>query len=89
MPHAVLPCVRTHYFAAERVCVALAAWMQATSAVGRKASVGDGLPDQLSHLDDQIGSCLTWIARCADLAGADTDRVVQPAIGLAVGQVEQ
>jgi hypothetical protein len=52
------------------------------------ASVGDGLPDQLGHIDDQIGSGLTWIAGCANLAGADADRVVQPTVGLAVGQVK-
>src|SRR5580704_7934485 len=52
------------------------------------ASVSDGLPDQLGDIDDQIGSGLTWIAGWADLAGADADRVVQPAIRLAVGQVK-
>jgi hypothetical protein len=36
----------------------------------------------------KIGSFLSWIARCADLAGADADRVIQPAIGLVVGQVK-
>ena len=53
-----------------------------------RASVGDGLPDQLGHLNDQIRSGLTWIARCANLADADADHVVQPAVGLAVGQVK-
>ena len=36
----------------------------------------------------RFGSGLGWISGSADLAGADADRVVQPAIGLAVGQVE-
>ena len=45
-------------------------------------------PDQPGDTDDQIRSGLTWIAGCADLAGADADRVVQPVIGLAVGQVK-
>jgi hypothetical protein len=49
-------------------------------------SVGDGLPDQLGDIDDQIRPGLTWIARCADLVGAD--RVVQPVTGLADGQVK-
>ena len=52
-------------------------------------SVGDWFPDQLGDIDDQIGSGLTWIAGCADLPGADTDNIVQPVIGLAVGQVKQ
>jgi len=59
------------------------------SAGGRErvgAPVGDGLPDQLRHIDDEIGSVLTRIARCADLAG--TDDIVQPKIGLAVGKVK-
>ena len=58
---------------------------------GRPAGVsaGDGLPDQLGDIDDQIGSGLGWIAGRADLAGAHADGVVQPAVGLAVGQVEQ
>ena len=50
---------------------------------------GDGFPDQLGDIDNQIGSGLAWIARRADLAGAHADGVVQPAVGLAVGQVEQ
>src|SRR5580704_1163026 len=58
------------------------------SAGGRTVSAGDGLPDQLSHVDDQIRSGLAWIARGADLAGADADRVVQPAVRLAVGEVK-
>ena len=52
------------------------------------ASVGDGLPDQLGHVDDQIGPGLGGIAGSADLAGADADHIVQPTIGLAIGQVK-
>src|SRR6266853_4819195 len=52
------------------------------------SSAGDGFPDQLGNIDDEIRGRLTWIAGCADLAGADADDVVQPAIGLAVGQVK-
>jgi hypothetical protein len=48
-------------------------------------SVGDGFPDQLGHIDDQIGFSLTWIAWSTDLPGADADHVVQPTIRLAVG----
>ena len=62
-----------------------------SAANGRKpagTSVGEGLPDQLGHIDDQIGTGLTGIAGCANLAGADADRVVQPTVGLAVGQVK-
>jgi hypothetical protein len=46
-------------------------------------------PDQLGDIDDQTGSGLAGIAGRADLAGAHADGVVQPAVGLAVGQVEQ
>ena len=49
---------------------------------------GDGFPDELGDVDDKIGSGLAWINGPADLAGADADGVVQPAVGLAVGQVE-
>ena len=51
-------------------------------------SVGDGFPDQLGDIDDQIRSGLTWIARIANLAGTDADDVVQPGIWFAVGQVK-
>jgi hypothetical protein len=71
-------------FAAERVCAALVTWLRAPSAGAGKVSLGDGLPDQLSHVDDQAGTRLAWIARCADLAGADADRVFQPVVGLTV-----
>jgi hypothetical protein len=50
------------------------------------ASVGDGFPYQLGDIDDEIGSGLTLVARCANLADADADDVVQPPIGLAVGR---
>jgi hypothetical protein len=46
------------------------------------------LPDQLGDIDDQIRPGLTRITRIADLAGAHADDIVQPAIGLAVGQVK-
>ncbi len=62
---------------------------QPASASGRQpvgASVGDGVPDQLGAIDDEIRFELTWITRCANLA--DADDVVQPAIVLAVGQVK-
>ena len=57
---------------------------------GRPAGVsaGDGFPDQLGDIDDQIGSGLAGIAGRADLAGAHADGVVQPPVGLAVGQVK-
>jgi hypothetical protein len=45
------------------------------------ASVGDGLPDQLGHVDNQIRSCQARIARRPDLADAHADRIVQPPIG--------
>src|SRR6516225_10169121 len=51
-------------------------------------SVGDGFPDQLRDVDYQVRCGLARIGGCADLAGADADGVVQPAIGLAVGQVK-
>ena len=58
---------------------------------GRPAGVsaGDRFPDQLGDIDDQIGSGLAGIAGRAYLAGAHPDGVVQPAVGLAVGQVKQ
>ena len=48
-------------------------------------SVGDGFPDQFGDIDDKIGSGLVWIAGCADLPHADTDNIVEPPVGLAVG----
>ena len=51
-------------------------------------SFGDGFPDQLGNIDDEIRSGLTWIAGGADLAGTDADDVVQPTAGLAVGSVK-
>ncbi len=60
---------------------------------GREAPVGapagDGLPDQLCDLDDQIASDLSWIAGWVDLAGTDADRVGQPAVRLAAGLVKR
>ena len=64
---------------------------QLASASGRQpavASFGDGFPDQLGNIDDEIRSGLTWIAGSADLAGTDADDVVQPTAGLAVDQVK-
>ena len=52
------------------------------------ASVGDGFPDQLGDIDDEIRSGLPGIAGDADLAHADADDVIQPAIGLTVGQMK-
>jgi hypothetical protein len=49
----------------------------------------DGFPDQVGDIDDQIGSGLAGTTGCASLASAHTDDVVQPGMGLAVGQVEQ
>src|SRR5271157_470303 len=48
---------------------------------GRKpasVSAGDGLPDQLGHVDDQIGSGLSWIGGGADLAGAEPQASAGP-----------
>src|SRR5215467_6754753 len=52
-------------------------------------SVGDWFPDQLGDIDDQIRSGLGWVTGRADLAIADADDIVQPPVGLAVGQVKQ
>jgi hypothetical protein len=46
------------------------------------ASAGDGLPDQLGHIHDQIRSGLNGIGRCAHFAGADADRIVESAVRL-------
>jgi hypothetical protein len=48
-----------------------------------RGSVGNGFPDQLSDIGDQIRSGLGWIAGCADLANNDADDIIQAAIGLA------
>ncbi len=64
---------------------------QLASASGRQpavASFGDGFPDQLGNIDDEIRSGLTWIAGGEDLAGTDADDVVQPTVGVAVGQAK-
>jgi hypothetical protein len=45
--------------AAERVCAALVIWLRVPSAGAGKVSIGDGLSDQLSHVDDQTGTGLT------------------------------
>jgi hypothetical protein len=71
--------------AACRACAAPVTWLPGP--VG--ASAGDGLPNQLGHVNDQIGSGLAWLAGRADLAGADADHIVQSAVGLAVGLVER
>ena len=51
-----------------------------------RGSVGNRFPDQLSDIDDQIWPGLCWIAGCADLANTDADGIIQPTIGLAVGE---
>src|SRR5215469_17392756 len=50
-------------------------------------SVGDGFPDQFGDIDDEIRSLLARVSGCTDLAADGADDVVEPAIGLAVGQV--
>ncbi len=54
----------------------------------RRRVIRRWLPDQLGDIDDEIRSGLTRITRIANLADADADDVVQPATGLAVGQVK-
>jgi len=49
------------------------------------ASVGDGFPDQLGDIDDQIRFLMICATGCADLANADTDHVVEPTVRFAVG----
>ena len=51
-------------------------------------SAGNGFPDKFGDIDDEIGFVLIWVCRCANLAGTGADDVIEPAIGLAVGQVE-
>jgi hypothetical protein len=52
-------------------------------AAGRlQRSLGDRLPDQFGDIDDQIRPALIWVARRADLADADADGIIQPAIRL-------
>jgi hypothetical protein len=86
--------------AAERACAGrewpgrqrALAWPVSPASAGQRQpagkSFGDGLPDQLGDIHDQIRSGLTWITRIADLAGAHAHDIVQPAIGLTVGQVK-
>src|SRR3984957_1644869 len=50
---------------------------------------GDGLPDQLGDVEDQIRGGLTRLASIANLTDAYADHVVEPAVGLAVGHVRQ
>jgi hypothetical protein len=71
--------------------VATMAWPGQPAPAGRglpALSVGDGFPDQLGDIDDEIRSFLIGIAGRAYLADTGADGVVQPAIGLAVGQVK-
>ena len=60
------------------------AWRSQPVQVGRY-----GFPDQLGDVDDEIGFGLAGAAGRADLADTDADDVVQPPVGLTVGQVEQ
>ena len=62
--------------AASGPCMARQPGLARTRQPGGK-SFGDGLPDQLGDIDDQIRSGLTWITRIADLAGADAHDIVQ------------
>ena len=52
------------------------------------ALVRDGFPDEFGDVDDEIRFFLARIAGRADLADGDADDVVEPAVRLAVGQVE-
>src|SRR3984957_19935605 len=54
-----------------------------------RASFGDGLPDQLSDVEDQIRPGLTRLASIANLTCTYADHVVEPTVGLAVGRVKQ
>jgi len=54
----------------------------------RQPSVGDGFPDQLGDIEDQVGLGLAWGAACANFPDADADCVVQSAVGVAVGHVK-
>jgi hypothetical protein len=53
------------------------------------ASFGDGLPDQLGDVEDQIRSGLTRLAGIANLTHTDADHVVEPTVGLTVSRVKQ
>jgi hypothetical protein len=52
------------------------------------ALVRDGFPDEFGDVDDEIRFFLIRIAGRADLADADADDVVEPAVRLPVGQVQ-
>src|SRR5215469_16607251 len=54
----------------------------------RQPSVGDGFPDPLGDIEDQVGLGLAWGAACANFPDADADCVVQSAVGVAVGHVK-
>src|SRR4051812_48619138 len=49
--------------------------------------VGDGLPDQLGHVDDDVRS-LVRVGRGSDLADADADDVVESPVRVAVAEME-
>ena len=72
---------------AERACAARAAWLSARAACPRLGgagrprqsgggSAGEGFPDQLGDIDDEVGSGLAWITGVADVAGAHADGAV-------------